>query len=139
MGRIELLAPAKDLETGMAAVNCGADAVYLGAGQFGAREAAGNSLESIASLVNYAHKYWARVYVTVNTLLRDEELPAAQRMIHDLYQIGVMMTASKIPVCWSWTCRPFPCLPARKCTITPRSGFPFWKRWASGAPSWPAN
>jgi 23S rRNA 5-hydroxycytidine C2501 synthase len=88
MERVELLSPAKDLETGKAAINCGADAVYLGASQFGAREAAGNSLEAVRELIDYAHKYWARVYVTVNTLLRDEELPAAQRLIYDLYQIG---------------------------------------------------
>lgn len=88
MERIELLAPAKDLETGVAAINCGADAVYLGASQFGAREAAGNSLEAVRELIEYAHKYWARVYVTVNTLLKDEELPAAQRLIHELYQAG---------------------------------------------------
>ncbi len=88
MDRIELLAPAKDLETGMAAISCGADAVYIGAAKFGAREAAGNSLGDIQALVNYAHKYWARVYVTLNTLLFDEELPFAQRMATDLYEAG---------------------------------------------------
>ena len=69
MDRIELLAPAKDLETGMAAINCGADAVYLGASRFGAREAAGNPLEDIEKLARYAHQYWAKVYVTLNNLL----------------------------------------------------------------------
>ena len=67
---LELLAPAKDLETGLAAINCGADAVYIGAARFGAREAAGNSLTDVESLIRYAHKYWAKVYVVVNTLLR---------------------------------------------------------------------
>jgi collagenase-like PrtC family protease len=86
---IELLAPAKDLECGMAAIACGADAVYLGAGRFGAREAAGNALPDIETLVRYAHAYWAKVYVTINTLLTDEELPAAQRLIERLYTIGV--------------------------------------------------
>lgn len=89
MNRIELLSPAKDLENGMAAINCGADAIYIGAAKFGAREAAGNSLEDIAGLVRYAHRYWARVYVTVNTLLRDDELPQAERLIRDLYELGV--------------------------------------------------
>jgi putative protease len=88
MERVELLAPAKDVESGMAAINCGADAVYVGASRFGARETAGNALEDIASLVNYAHKYWARVYVTLNTLLHDEELPQAERLVNDLYDLG---------------------------------------------------
>ncbi len=88
MERIELLAPAKNLETGMAAINCGADAIYIGAARFGARESAGNSLSDIESLAAYAHKYWARVYVTLNTLLFDEELPQAERMAHELYEAG---------------------------------------------------
>jgi len=89
MNRIELLSPAKDLETGMAAINCGADAIYLGAARFGAREAAGNPLGDIEQLANYAHKYWAKVYVTVNTLLHDEELSAVQTLIGQLYTAGV--------------------------------------------------
>ena len=89
MNKLELLSPAKNLEIGMAAINCGADAVYIGAPQFGAREAATNSLNHIESLIRYAHQYWARVYVTVNTLLYDEELSAAEKLIHQLYQAGV--------------------------------------------------
>ncbi|RPJ43192.1 MAG: U32 family peptidase, partial [Chloroflexi bacterium] len=89
MEKVELLAPAKDLETGMAAINCGADAVYIGAAKFGAREAAGNNLVDIQKLLDYAHKYWARVYVTLNTLLHDEELPLADRMARELYEAGV--------------------------------------------------
>jgi 23S rRNA 5-hydroxycytidine C2501 synthase len=88
MERVELLAPAKDLEAGMAAINCGADAVYVGGARFGAREAAGNNFDDIQALIRYAHKYWARVYVTVNTLLHDEELPQAEKFIRDLYEIG---------------------------------------------------
>ncbi len=88
MNRIELLAPAKDLETGMAAINCGADAIYLGAARFGAREAAGNPLDDIEQLARYAHRYWARVYVTVNTLLYDEELAEAENLIRQVYQAG---------------------------------------------------
>ena len=86
---IELLAPAKNLECGLAAVDHGADAVYIGAPRFGARAAAGNSLEDIARLVEYAHVYGVRVYVTVNTILKDEELAETERLIHDLYRIGV--------------------------------------------------
>lgn len=86
---IELLAPAKNLECGIEAINHGADAVYIGAPRFGARAAAGNSLEDIAALVQHAHVYNARIYVTVNTILRDEELKDTEAMIWDLYRAGV--------------------------------------------------
>lgn len=89
MIEIELLAPARDLECGVAAIDCGADAVYIGATRFGARAQAGNPLADIEALARYAHRYWARVYVTVNTLLYDHELPDAVRLIHELYQAGV--------------------------------------------------
>ena len=86
---IELLAPAKDLETGIAAINCGADAVYVGASKFGAREAAANSLADIESLTAYAHRYWAKVYAVVNTILRDDEIDEAARLCHDVHRAGV--------------------------------------------------
>jgi putative protease len=89
MTQTELLAPAKDLECGIAAINSGADAVYIGAARFGARSKVGNSLADIASLAQYAHTYWARVYVTVNTLLYDHELPQAVQLIHKLYNTDV--------------------------------------------------
>lgn len=89
MANVELLAPAKDLNSGVAAINSGADAVYIGAARFGARAKAGNSLHDIAALVEYAHIYWARVYATVNTLLYDDELPQAVQLLHQLYDIGV--------------------------------------------------
>ena len=87
--KIELLSPAKNIEVGMAAINHGADAVYIGPSQFGARVAAGNSVEDIACLVEYAHKYYARVYVTLNTILRDDELEQARHLVNDLYNAGV--------------------------------------------------
>lgn len=87
--KIELLAPAKNLECGIAAIDHGADAVYIGAPRFGARAAAGNSLQDIAELVKYAHLYRVRIYVTLNTILKDEELPETEKMIWDLYRIGV--------------------------------------------------
>ncbi len=87
--KIELLAPARDLDSGKAAIDSGADAVYIGAGRFGARGRAGNSLDDIAALAAYAHTYWTRVYVTVNTLLHDDELPEAVQLLHQLYDIGV--------------------------------------------------
>ena len=86
---IELLAPAKNLECGIEAINHGADAVYIGAPRFGARAAAGNSIEDIKALVEHAHLYNARIYVTVNTILHDEELPETERMIWELYRAGV--------------------------------------------------
>lgn len=87
--RIELLAPAKDYESGCAVIDCGADAVYIGASHFGAREAAGNSLADIARLVAYAHRFYVQVYITLNTLLRDEEIEPAVRLCHELANVGV--------------------------------------------------
>jgi 23S rRNA 5-hydroxycytidine C2501 synthase len=87
--KIELLSPARDLECGIAAINCGADAVYIGAPRYGARAAVGNSLKDIEALVNYSHKFWAKVYVTVNTIIYDNELDDVQGLIHQLYNIGV--------------------------------------------------
>lgn len=85
---IELLAPAKDALCGIEAINHGADAVYIGAPKFSARMAAGNSIADIESLVKHAHKYYAKVYVAINTLLTDDELGEAEKIIHDLYNIG---------------------------------------------------
>lgn len=86
--KIELLAPAQNKEYGITAINCGADAVYIGAESFGARKSAGNSLEDIKELVEHARKYKAKVYVTVNTILNDTEIKQAEALIHSLYDIG---------------------------------------------------
>ena len=85
----ELLAPAKDINCAMTAINCGADAVYIGAADFGARKKAGNSLEDIKKIVNYAHLFNVKIYVTVNTVLYDNELPEVEKLIQNLYEIGV--------------------------------------------------
>ena len=87
--KIELLAPARNLECGIEAINHGADAVYIGAPKFGARAAATNSMEDIERLTDYAHLYGVRIYVTVNTILKDEELKETEAMIWELYQKGV--------------------------------------------------
>lgn len=87
--KLELLSPAKDLECGIAAINCGADAVYIGAPNFGARSAAGNSIDDIAKLVKYAHKFWAKVYVAVNTIIYNEEIEQVRVLIKKLYDVGV--------------------------------------------------
>lgn len=85
--KIELLAPAKNLETGIEAIRHGADAVYIGAPRFSARSAAGNSLEDIRQLIEYAHLFGARIYIAVNTILKDEELQATEKLIWDLYDM----------------------------------------------------
>lgn len=88
MKRVELLSPAKDITIGMAAINHGADAVYIGAPAFGARKTAGNSLEDLRKLVEYAHRFYCKVFVTLNTILYDQELPKAERLIREIYSIG---------------------------------------------------
>ncbi|MBP6609861.1 MAG: U32 family peptidase, partial [Paludibacter sp.] len=85
---IELLSPAKNLECGIAAINHGADAVYIGASQFGARAAAGNSVNDIEKLAKYAHQFKAKVFVALNTVLTDDQLDDAERLIHEVYQAG---------------------------------------------------
>ena len=86
--QLELLAPAKNKDIGIAAIDCGADAVYIAGPSFGAREAAGNPVEDIAVLAEYAHRFGARVYATVNTLLYDEELPEAASLVRELFLAG---------------------------------------------------
>ena len=87
--KIELLAPAKNLECGIAAIDHGADAVYIGAAQFGARQTAGNSTEDIAELTRYAHQFGAAVYVTVNTIVYEKELQALEHLLRQLVEMGV--------------------------------------------------
>ena len=85
----ELLAPAKDKETAITAINSGADAIYIGAPAFGARVAAGNSIEDIKEIVEFAHIFNVKVHVTINTILKDDELPQVTELIRKLYDIGV--------------------------------------------------
>ena len=89
MTALELLAPAKNLECGIAAVDHGADAVYIGAPRFGARSAAGNSIDDIRQLCSYARPFGVKVYVTVNTILYDDELDDVRRLLQDLQEAGV--------------------------------------------------
>ena len=89
MKKIELLAPAKNLETAIAAINSGADAIYIGANNFGARVNASNPLADIEKLVNYAHKFYVKVHVTINTILNNDELNSAIELVKKLYNIGV--------------------------------------------------
>ena len=87
--KIELLAPARNYETAVDAINHGADAVYIGAPRFGARQAAGNSVEDIARLVEYAHIFGVKIYVTLNTILFEDELSEVEQLIGELYNVGV--------------------------------------------------
>ena len=89
MRPIELLSPAKDLACGIEAINHGADAVYIGSPKFGARSAAGNTIEDIKTLCAYAHRFRVKIYVALNTILTDEELPEAEKLIWELYEAGV--------------------------------------------------
>ena len=89
MKALELLSPAKNLECGIAAIDHGADAVYIGAPRFGARAAAGNSVEDIRRLCDYAHPFGVKVYVTVNTILYDEELESTRQLLQELQEAGV--------------------------------------------------
>ena len=86
---IELLAPAKNLECGIEAIKHGADAVYIGAPKYGARTAAGNSLDDLRQLAEYAHRFDAKVYVTLNTIIYDEELSEVESLVWQLYRIGI--------------------------------------------------
>lgn len=89
IGRIELLAPARNADTGKAAINCGADAVYIGAEKFGARGEASNALADIEALASYAHLFYARVYVALNTILTDRELEEAFSLVRALASAGI--------------------------------------------------
>ena len=89
MRALELLAPAKNLECGIAAIDHGADAVYIGASRYGARAAVGNSIEDIQELCEYAHPFGAKVYVTVNTILYDDELDDTRKLLSGLKKAGV--------------------------------------------------
>ena len=86
---LSLLAPARDKEVAIAAIQAGADAIYIGAPAYGARQAAGNSLEDLEEVVRYAHRYGVQVLVTLNTLLHEDEYPKAVELAHALYAIGV--------------------------------------------------
>jgi len=86
---LELLAPARNADIGIAAIDCGADAVYIAGPAFGARAAAGNDVADIARLCRHAHLYGAKVHATVNTLLQDAEFPQAERLMQELYEAGV--------------------------------------------------
>ncbi|MBO6248066.1 MAG: U32 family peptidase, partial [Bacteroidales bacterium] len=89
MTELELLAPARNADIGIAAIDCGADAVYMAGPAFGARQDAGNSMEDVKRLCDYAHKFGARIFLTLNTILYDSEIPEAERILHEAAEAGV--------------------------------------------------
>lgn len=89
MTTVELLAPAKNLECGVEAIKHGADAVYIGAPKYGARAAAGNSIDDLRQLAEYAHQFGVKVYVTLNTIIYDDELAEVEDLVWQLYRIGI--------------------------------------------------
>ena len=95
---LSLLSPARDKNVAFAAIQAGADAIYIGAPAFGAREKAGNSIEDLAEVVRYAHTYGVQVLVTVNTLLHDDEYPQAVKMIPN----AITALRNKWPDCGTW-------------------------------------
>ncbi len=102
---LELLSPARDAAIAREAILHGADAVYIGGPGFGARHNASNSLRDIADLVPFAHRYGARIFVTLNTILHDDELEPAQRLITDLYNTGVDALIVQDMAFWNWISR----------------------------------
>ena len=115
---IELLAPARDAEIAIAAIDHGADAVYLGGPDFSARHQAGNPVEHLARVADYAHRYRARVYVTLNTLLQDEELPRAEAMIREVCSAGIDALIVQDMAVLEMDLPPSSCTPAPKRTST---------------------
>ncbi len=108
MSALELLSPARNLESGIAAIDHGADAVYIGAARFGARAAAGNSTDDIRQLCDYAHQFGAKIYVTINTLLREDEREQARLLTWDLYHAGVDALIVQDPILLELDLPPIP-------------------------------
>jgi len=130
LNTLELLAPAKTELVGIAAINHGADAVYIGSPLFGARKMAGNSLQAIEKLVNYAHIYNARVFVTLNTIIYEHELESAEKLIHQIYNIGADAIIIQDMGILEMNLPPLKYMQALRQIITMYTSWFFWKRLA---------
>lgn len=106
MRDLELLAPARNADIGIAAIDCGADAVYIAGPEFGARKAAGNSLEDIRRLCGYAHRFGVRIFLTLNTILYNNELEAARKLLEEAEEAGVDAIIAQDPAVWKMTSLP---------------------------------
>ena len=115
---LELLAPAKDADTAKAAILAGADSVYIGASRFGARAAAGNSTDDIAELCRFAHVYGCKVYITLNTILSDAELPEAAKLLDELYRAGADAAIVQDMGLFEKTRSPIPFHASTQCHLT---------------------
>ena len=114
---LELLAPARNADIGIAAIDCGADAVYMAGGEFGARKDAGNSMEDVARLCEYAHRFGARIFLTVNTILYDDELDRAHRLMLDAQAAGVDAFIVQDPAVTQWDDIKVPLHASTQCAI----------------------
>ncbi|MBP5218005.1 MAG: U32 family peptidase [Bacteroidales bacterium] len=106
MKDLELLAPARNADIGIAAIDCGADAVYIAGPEFGARKAAGNSMEDIRRLCGYAHRFGVRIFLTLNTILYDNELEPARKLLKEAEEAGVDAIIAQDPAVWKMTSLP---------------------------------
>ena len=99
---LELLAPARNMEIGIAAIDCGADAVYIAGPDFGARKAAGNGFEDIQALCEYAHQFGVRIFVTFNTIIREDEIPEARAQMAAAQKAGADAFIIRDPRITTW-------------------------------------
>ena len=117
MSPLELLAPARNADIGIAAIDCGADAVYMAGGEFGARKDAGNSMEDVARLCGYAHRFGARIFLTVNTIIYDDELERVHRLMLDAQAAGVDAFIVQDPALTQWDDIKVPLHASTQCAI----------------------
>ncbi|MGN1216233.1 MAG: peptidase U32 family protein [Candidatus Cryptobacteroides sp.] len=130
MTALELLAPARNADIGIAAIGCGADAVYIAGEEFGARQAAGNPMSEIGRLCEYAHTYGARVFLTLNTILYDNELDRAATLLREAEEAGIDAVIAQDPAVWTLTS--IPVHASTQCAIrTPRKARMYEKMGAS--------
>ena len=116
MTSLELLAPARTTDIGIAAIDCGADAVYIAGPEFGARQAAGNSVRDIETLCRYAHRFGVRIYVTINTIILEQELPRAETLVREVTEAGADALIVQDPSLLK-LCRDIPLHASTQCSI----------------------
>ncbi|MCQ2160932.1 MAG: U32 family peptidase [Bacteroidales bacterium] len=132
MQELELLAPARNKEIGIAAIACGADAVYIGGDGFGARKDAGNPMEDVAELCSYAHRFGARVYMTVNTIIYDGELDSAHKMMLRAQKAGIDAFIVQDTVIFSWDDITVPLHASTQCAIRDTGNARFYESLGCG-------
>ena len=136
---IELLAPARDADIAIAAIDHGADAVYMGASHHGARADATNTLDDVGRACDFAHRFGAKIYATVNTLIYDDELMEVERLVHDLYRIGVDALIVQDLGLLRLDLPPIALHASTQCDLRTPERHNSLKHWDSPNWSWPAN